>query len=362
VTVLRTVATHYLPWMKLAACLLAFTAWVAWWFVPRWLVPAWEGRPTTRHDLVAFLEVLPARVDAADVVIVFVGDSAVGGWPDPRKTLPPKLEVELESRLPGRRVQLVDLTFIGLHVEDALLLIAKAFSLDPDLVIYAMSPRVVPAAPPAQYALAIRDLALQPEIVGRVGLWQALRVVGARGLARTLVYSYWPPARLRTELARALLAGPGADLPATAHDLLAQLLPRPQPPPRAFLPGTEGRYVWSRAQHRLEPPTDSTRALDALLRLCAREGRCLLYHIPINPAEVGGFEPGLVDEFTAHVRARAAGAAVPFVDFRGAGDPRRFAMSRRSVPDAIHPTEEGHAAFAPLLAERVVVRLRELAR
>lgn len=362
---LRTFATRHHVWVKLALCLLAFTAWVKWWFVPNRLVPEWERRgdvAPTRHELIAFLETLPARVAPDDLVVVFVGDSSVGGWPDPRKVLPPKLARALAERLPGRRVQLVNLTFIGLLAEDALLLVAKTFELDPDLVIYAMSPRVVPTEPPAEYAMAIRDIALEPGIVARAGLGPVMAAVGFRGLGRTLVYSYWPPARLRTELGRALLTGGDAWLPAGARDLVEALLPGPPAPDRAFLPGPAGPYVWLRAQHRIDPPTPSTYALDALIRLCAREGRCLLYHIPVNPAEVGGFEPGLVDEFAAHVAAEAARAGVPFVDFRRFGDPRHFALSRRRVPDAIHRTEEGHAAFAPVLAERVVARLGELGR
>jgi len=71
--------------------------------------------------------------------------------------------------------------------------------------------------------------------------------------------------------------------------------------------------MWTRDHYRLDVPTPSTRAIDGIIDVCAHEGRCLLYHIPINPNAVRGFEDGLVDEF-AEVRA----------------EPRR--RSQRSLP------------------------------
>jgi lysophospholipase L1-like esterase len=356
---------RYALWLKLVACLVLFTAWVSWWFVPRWLAPAEAERlmrVPVRTDLGVLFDAVGPAVAANDLLVVFIGDSAVGGWYELEKILPPKLVPPLVAAFPGRRVHLLNLTFIGLYAEDALLIMAKAFALDADLVVYAMSPRIAPRDPAPQYATPIRDLALEWGIVSRLGLGAVLDIVPAPELARTLVYSAWPPMRLRTELSRQLLGPVVSALASPGSTFAERLVPKPGGPTRAVPPDIARGFVWARDAHRLEPPSRSTRALERLIELCAREGHCLLYHIPVNPAAVGGFESPLLDEFASWVSTRAAAAGVPFEDYRWFGESRHFVTSQRGLPDAIHPTEAGHAAFARLLVPRLVARLRELGR
>ncbi len=115
--------------------------------------------------------------------------------------------------------------------------------------------------------------------------------------------------------------------------------------------------MWNREHYQLVASSPNVRALDALMALCAREGRCLLYHIPINPGAVLGFEEGLVDTFAEYIQERAARAGVPYRDFRSVGQPKNFRKTMGGNPDAIHPTKEGQQFFAPILAKAVAERV-----
>ncbi len=354
-TFLRRVADQYQVWLKLLLCLAVFSLWVERRWVPEWLAPQITVRMTNplRTDIYAQLETLSARLVRADAVVFFVGDSAVGGWYDANAILPPKFAAQLAALLPGRHLEVVNLTFIGLYVDDALLMIAKACAFRPALIIYAMSPRIAPTEVAPQYETQMRDLAFEWDVISRVGLMPALRIVGVHGFARALAYSAWPVLRVRTELARATRDGlVRRGKPRLVPLLDALLAPKLGPPPRATVPDLSDPYLWMRAKHRLAPPTPSTAGLDAVIDLCARERRCLLYQIPVNPEGEHGFEPGLLDEFVTYVATRSRAQGVPFDDYRALGRAEDFVTSQRGWPDSIHRTPAGHEAFAPVLAAR----------
>jgi hypothetical protein len=140
--------------------------------------------------------------------------------------------------------------------------------------------------------------------------------------------------------------------------LAEAIVPKPPALPQVLPWNTLTGYLWPREHHRLDTPTRTTRALDDLIRLCGREGRCLLYHVPVNPAADHGFEPGLTEEFVAYVRERATGAGVPFEDLRAIGDPAWFRKTLSGRVDAIHMTMDGLGTFAAKLAPIVAAHLR----
>jgi hypothetical protein len=362
VTALRRLVAHGHVWLKLAVLLVLFALWVNRVFVPGWLAARYrEPYPMLAPhtvDVGVLFDLLPPPAPAGDVVVVLVGDSSVGGFVQ----LAPALERNLAALLPGRRVRVIDFTVVGMYAPDALLFIAKAFSIQPDMVVYAMSPRIVPTAPANPWATMVSDLALQPDIVARIGLGTAVALVGPTALGRVAVYSWWSPARLRVELASAALEGAAEYLPPAWTVQLARLvprLPRVQPIERR---SQREPYLWPRAKYQIDPPTRSTRALDDIIGLCGRERRCLLYHVPVNPRGTQGFEPGLLDAFVAHVEARADAAGVSFFDHRGAADPQYYLPDAQGRIDPLHPIALGHAAFAPRLAREVADRIQALPR
>jgi hypothetical protein len=225
----------------------------------------------------------------------------------------------------------VDLSMLGMYATDALVFIANAFAMAPDLVVYAVSPRIAPSAPNPAWATPAGSLALDRDVLSRVGVGPMVRLVGGEDLVPTLLTSWWPLLRLRGEIATWAFAPLRQRLP---EPLAARLLPhaaRVWPVERWE---HEERYVWPRARYRVGVPTRCTR----------------------------GFEPGLLDEFVAYVGARTRAHGVPFVDFRTAGDPSSYAVNAKGEADPIHPSLAGHAAFAPRLAGAVAARVEELGR
>ena len=363
-TRLRLLAAHYHVWLKLFVGLSVLTLWVDWSFVPGWLTRHYTfGQPllhdlTRGSNLAILFALLPRQADPNEVRVVLVGDSSIGGTYPVEDYLAFMLSEQLRDRFPGKRVRVFDFSIIGLYAQDALVLMAKAFAFHPDLVVYAVSPRIAPSSPATPWATAAVDVAFDWDVLQRVDPVTLVPLVGRESLGRTMVYSWWRVAALRTVFAQLVTERLAARSPALGRAVVA-VTPAPLPPPPGERPGG---YLFPRDRYRLDPPTRSTRAFDALVRLCARERRCLIYHLPVNPSAERGFEPGLLDEFVAYVNARTGPAGVPFLDFRGFGKPENFRINLIRIPDVVHPTREGHAAFAPVLADAVVHRLGELAR
>jgi hypothetical protein len=340
------------------ACLGIFTAWVECWFVPRSLAPMYRDRfplladHTRGTDLAVLFELLPPPATDGRIRVVLVGDSSIGGAFPVEDFLASKLQRQLARLMPRRRIEVIDFSIIGLRAQEALIMIAKVLASRPDLVVYAMSPRIAPDD--TLWATSVRDLALEWDVVSRIGLRRSLSMLDAESFPRTFVYSFWPPMRLRTALKRAAHEA-SREIAALPGTVLAQILapapPFDQPPDQKGW--KSANYMWTKAHYRFDVPTPSTRAIAGIIDVCAHEGHCLVYHIPINPNAVRGFEDGLVDEFAEYVRSRAATASVPFRDFRAFGRHGHFRVNLAGNPDAIHPTAEGQEAFAPVLATAI---------
>lgn len=347
----RTLAAYHV-WLKVLALLVAFTAWVEWSFVPSQLVPRYH-RPLPivafpSEDAGVMFELLPARAAADDVLVVTVGDSTMAGLFGVG-TLSGPLYMQLARRFPGRHVQIIDLSIRGLYARDAVLLIARALALEPDVLLYAVSPRVLPFATEPGWATTVEDVALDPHIVARLGLMTSASFVEPSHLARTVVYSYWPVARLRGALAQALLE----QLPAGVAAALRPFVAHPTAP--AFAEEArdgDGGARWTRARFGFDRTTLNTRAFDEILQLCRRDGRCLLYHPPVNPASTHGFEAGFDEAFLSEVAGRTTAAGVRFLDLH-ARIPSEHFILQPNGPDALHLKNEGARVLAETLAAAV---------
>lgn len=335
------------------ALLVAFTVWVEWSFVPSQLVPRYH-RPLPivafpSEDAGVMFELLPARAAPDDILVVTVGDSTMAGMFGVG-TLSGPLYLQLAGAFPGRRVQVVDLSIRGLYARDAVFLIARALALEPDVLIYAVSPRVLPFAPEPAWATTVEDVALDPHVIARLGLFTSLGFVEPSHLGRSLVYSYWPAARLRGELAHAFVQS----LPAGVAGVLAPFVPQSKAPAFAEEPrADDGGARWTRARFGFDPATANTRAFEQILRLCQRDRRCLLYHAPVNPASDHGFEAGFVDDFVSEVAHRTTAAGVRFLDLH-AGIPADDFIPQPYGPDAVHLQNHGAKLLAGTLVRAIV--------
>jgi len=151
-------------------------------------------------------------------------------------------------------------------------------------------------------------------------------------------------------------------LPARFAPLRERISPGWPPPAPGVAANMKG-YQYRREDYHVDESNRSVRALDTLVRMCGREGRCLLYYTPLNPASAAtGFEPGLVDDLAARVASETRAAGVAYVDYRALGTPDRFKKNLMGNPDAIHLLPEAKPWFAAILARDVAVRLKELGR
>lgn len=338
-------------WCEAALWLIAFTGWVEWWFVPRWLAPRYRDPNATfritTNNMGAVFDALPVAPARDRFVVVLVGDSTVSGIFGVGALAEP-LRAALVPRAGGRPVEIIDLSLPGLFARDALFLVARALALEPDVLLVAVSPRVVPLAPAYPWATTVEDVALDRWILARVPLGTAFGLVDPRNIPRTFVYSFWPAARLRTALAEYLVTL----LPAPVQLLAIATVAHPPAREPVEAIGTDS-LKWTRARYGLAAASDSARAFDAILDVCRPEGRCLLYHVPVNPASSHGFEPGLVAEFLRDASDRARAAHVPFLDLRDAVPAAQF-LQHSNGPDALHLQNDGAARLAQTLAPAVI--------
>ena len=297
--------------------LVALAVWVDRVFVPGWLVRRYRDPPPVLSDrtqgrsLALVVAAVPPRTPD-ELRIVVVRD---GAGPAARQESI-ALAAALGPASTGRRPVVVDLTVPELLATDALLLGARALALDPDLVVVGVVPRLVPVAPARRFATSAPEMAFERAVVARLGLGTLVRLVGPLRLVPSVVTSLWAPARLRVALAEAASEAVGLRWPAT-H------LTEPEEPSAAGSPPD--------ALPGLDPPSLATEALEHLIALCGRSGRCFLY---APPADAGSG-----DDLVAWTRRRTVRAHVPFLDLRAApGD----ALARLLAPEIAERTLAPH--------------------
>lgn len=333
-------------WVEAIVMLIAVTAWVRWWFVPYWLVPHY--RPprgifrVTTSTMGAVFDLLRAQPRGPERTFVLIGDAAVHGAFGKGALAEPLREVL--GRQIGTPVAVVDLSVPDAYLRDVAVLAARAMALAPDRVLIALDPRMTPTDPRRRWATTADAVALDPRVVRHLGLDTVLALLGLRDVPRSLVHSYWPVARLRTELTAALVGLTPQPLPL----LLGVFVVQAPPGPAAELPGEDG-VLWHGAHYALAGNSDATAVLDGILALCRREQRCLLFHPPVNRAARGRFEPGLMEALIATVSDRSGAAGVPFADLHSAVAPDGFVVEG-DEPAPLHLTDAGAARLAEALA------------
>jgi hypothetical protein len=238
-------------------------------------------------------------------------------------------------------------------VSEATVAIAKALGAGGDVVVYAMTPRImckqeVPATDAARYAL-------DPDVAPQLGmryLWSAFTV---GSLATSAVQTRWGLLAFRRELRAGLAKQSGARLP---EAWAAALTPQPYTAPALVEASPKGVSLWTRARCTCDAGGANGRALARIVEMCAATQRCLLYAGPVNPEGVASFEPGMVEEFVALVARMAETHGVLFRDWTRALPASSFGEPRFGRPDAIHPAADGQAALAELLADQVTALAR----
>lgn len=290
-----------------------------------------------------------------DVPYVFiVGDSTVThGMPKPETSLPFQLQRALRrAGLPSAKV--VDLSHIGLHAEDALVLVAEAMAYSPALVLYSVNPRIFSKmdGPALLTANRAAPLAGSGGSLEYLPFTYLIRRYGFEEIAASFSTSHLSISRFAPR-ARELLWETCESLqPAESVAYLCERLFRPpateppiQPPP-VFRP-----YVCDRTQIDFDNP--NTHAFEMLVTLCARTGRCLFYETPLNPKCPVQFEPGLVDEAKAYV-ARVVAGRVPVSDMTGAVGPEVFLPGLYRECDGLHLNDKGSELLAERLAAEAI--------
>jgi len=298
-------------------------------------------------------DILDATYQRNAPYFFIVGDSTVAiGIPKPGANLPFQLQEALRGAgLPTAKV--VDLSHVGLHAEDALVLIAEAMTYSPALVIYDINPRVFGKMTERALLTADRAAAL----AGAGGSLEYLpfayliRRYGFDQLASSFVTSNFSLARFAPRV-RGLLWELCGEHPGRRLGYVCDKLVRPpatEPPiqrPSAF-----SRYVSDRTQIDFDNP--NTHAFEMLVDLCERTGRCLFYETPLNPECPIQFEPGIVDDAKAYL-ARVVDARVPLSDFSNAFGSDIFMEPMYRECDGLHLNDEGNRRLAARLADAVL--------
>ena len=290
-------------WLAVLGCLAAVDLAIAWVFVPRVLVPRFTPpghvlRDVTRgHNLSVLFTLAERRVAAAELSVALVGDSTVMRIllePD-RDRLSVQLANALARReLEGRPAEVIEFGFYGLPAEEAAVVIAKALAIGTDLVIYAMTPRIVcrlsrPATDAARYAL-------EWDVASRLGMGFAWRSFGPEALVASAVRSHWQLLRFRRELKAEIAQQIALRLP---QPWAAAVMVEPCLAPLLDEGGQRAGPLWTRERCQLDQASAGVAALTRIADMCGATGRCLLYHGPVNPEARWNFEDGLLPEFIA---------------------------------------------------------------
>ncbi|MCC6763039.1 MAG: hypothetical protein IT293_00105 [Deltaproteobacteria bacterium] len=282
-----------------------------------------------------------------------VGDSTVAhAMPKPGANLPFQLQRALRrAGLPSAEV--VDLSHIGLHAEDALVLVAAAMTYSPALVIYAVNPRIFGRMDGGALLTANRAAPL----VGSEGslrylpLAYLVRRYGLEEIAASFSTSHLSISRFAPRI-RELLWESCQEHPWMSLAYLCDKLVRPpviQPPIQP--PPVVREYVFDRTQ--LDLANANTRAFEMLVGLCRETGRCLFYETPLNPECPVQFEPGIVDDTKAYL-ARVVGERVPLVDLTNELGPESFLPGVYRACDGLHLNDHGSDLLAARLAEEAI--------
>ncbi len=344
-------------WLGVLAILVLVDVVVRQVYAPTWLFRIGATDTGALHDvtfgqdLSIVFDLAERRIRAAPHTLALVGDSTImGDLVAVRERFAPELEREIAAtRDRANPVMVIELGFLGLTTPDASLVIAKALALGSDLVVYAVTPRVI-CTLPFSATDAVR-YALDPGVPSRLGPTFLLREFSVASLAESAVNAHWTLFRYRREIRDGILRTVARQVPDAWQSSIA---PEPHRADlRADGPPSLTGPMWTHASCELSDDSREMVALRRILEMCAAERRCALYHGPINPEGLGNFEPGLLSTFRDRVARLAAEHGVPFHDYAEALPAARFRPRYLGRADAIHLEASGRTWLAKRLAADV---------
>jgi lysophospholipase L1-like esterase len=322
-------------------------------YVPRRLdgvskIAADGVRDTTYGRNLAVVFALTERaVAAASASMVVVGDSTVmGKIGSPEGRLAPLIQRDFNAR-PGtsKPITVMELGFLGLTAPDAAVVVARALATRTDLVVLAVTPRVLCRM--TAEATDARRHAMSWSIASRLGVGFLVEQFSLATMAESAIRSHWAllcyQKEIRTELVTAV--APWLPRPWRKHIVPAE--------DRANLgsePAPLGEPLWTSARCPLDDDSPEVIALRRLLDACQAERRCFVYAGPINPEGMDSFEPELLPRFRALIARLTAERGIPFRDYGDALPASAFRKPFMSRPDAIHVGESGRQWLAAELA------------
>jgi hypothetical protein len=330
--------------------------------------------PTVGHNLSIFFDRVTA-VPRDKIRIAFLGDSTMAGVDVGDTDAIPVVAVDsLRQRMGSGDFKAVDGSQIGLYGGDAALFAAKLLGRGIDVLAYGVCPRAFPSHPEDRWVTRVSSQ------LGVGEIWRLARAGGTRWLLANLsaehvlgglVNANWATYAYRGTLRDALRKQAIAPLVArwgytdiarwVAADAVAAAQTPIAPPPTSPRPKAAS-YEWT--FEGLGYPNANWEALELIGRLCERylPGRCVIYAVPINPAGWGDVaEPGLYEDYLAHVSMIAGRHGLIFRDFTNALTPEEFLppnFPRRYDP--MHPNRAGRLKFAPMLTDALLEATRNV--
>ncbi len=288
---LRRAHVRWVLMIRIAAVLFllgsAAEAWIRLVYIPSYLRPKFDPAGLILRDRTGGkeLEILLAIASTRPrqgMRIVMVGDGAVNvpTW-KPQHELPYLVDVHAQKTL-NTLVDVIDYSLPAMDVGEAAIMVARAFELEPALVVYGVTPCAL-AGVSAQDPMLLA-LAGTPRVFARLTSDFRSRDLPLRALAR----GFWSTNIRLVGLFPQLLDSAfhvereGRGVPRSPSQL------RPSRRPATYL-------AECRPSEFLENASISRKALRglrAIAAICEREdGRCLLYFSPLNPRFIATIGP-----------------------------------------------------------------------
>jgi hypothetical protein len=353
-------------WGAVVAALLLIDVVISRGFVPTVVAPAYypaaKGlRDRTAGNNLGILFAIAARSIATDRSnVIVIGDSTVSlGLEREPERLATMLRTQLAQRDGLASAQVFDFSAIGLPVGEAAVVVAEGLAMGADLVLYAITPRIICALD--QAATDARRYVFDRGVTSRLGFPYLLETYSLGELAESAVRSHWHLLAYRKEISETLVDRIADRVPRRWRASVLQLRPAAYVAPLLRdLGGTQHNGpLWTRAHCPLDEESEPIRGLRRILAMCQASSRCLLYLGPLNPAGAASFAPGLAEDFGALVTRLAARYEVPLADYRNLLTVDDFRKPNLGHVDAIHMEVTGRQKLAAALATNMAPRLVE---
>jgi len=329
-------------------------------FVPTVVTPRFEpahlrlADRTSNHNLSILFAATEERIAAHQHVVAVVGDSTVMAFGERDDFSLTEQISRAVARQPNldTKVTVAEFAALGLPTDEALVLVSKALGIGVDLVVYAITPRVICDLP--QRLNDVANHLMDSDVAKLLGPRFLLQNYSPAALASGAVQAHWALLRFRHEINSALTQWTssflGFNLPlSTPANYVVPAMPR--------LPMSV--FFWTHKNCRLDASNQRVQAFIRLADTCAASGRCLFYFGPINQSAMARFEPGLVGEFSLWARGILRERRVPFRNYSYLVPENGFLRGPLGQWDAIHLNVFGRQRLANLLGPEIAHALEQ---